>query len=76
MAQAHENVLIGQVALVSKLGLRLPMRLCMQNGGKLSKAKRGEFGELSDAEIAAIEAAIAAVAADPGAGRIIHPTMS
>ena len=42
----------------------LLVRLCMQNGGKLSKAKRGEFNEISDAEIAAIETAIQTVIAE------------
>jgi len=36
----------------------LLVRLCMQNGGKLSKTKRSEFKELTDAEVAAIETAI------------------
>ena len=40
------------------------MRLCMQNGGKLSKAKRGEFKEISDAEIASMETAIQEVIAE------------
>ena len=35
------------------------VRLCLQNDGRLSKAKRDQFGELSDAEIAAMEAALA-----------------
>lgn len=39
----------------------LLVRICMQNGGKLSKSKRGEFKELSDAEVAAIETAVQAV---------------
>lgn len=34
------------------------VRLCMQNGGRLSAAKRSQFSELSDTEIAALEAAI------------------
>jgi hypothetical protein len=42
----------------------LLVRLCMQNGGKLSKAKWGEFKELTDDEVAAIERAIQAVMAE------------
>lgn len=34
------------------------VRLCMQNGGRLSATKRRQFAELEDAEIAAMEAAI------------------
>lgn len=34
------------------------VQLCMQNGGRLSAAKRPQFSELDDAEIAAMEAAI------------------
>ncbi len=34
------------------------VRLCMQNGGRLSVAKRQRFSELDDAEIAAMETAI------------------
>ena len=36
----------------------LLVRLCLQNGGQLSKAKRGHFLELTDAEIASMEDAI------------------
>jgi Fic family protein len=39
--------------------LALFIRLCMQNNGRLAKAKRKAFAELTDAEIAAMEAAIA-----------------
>jgi len=35
-------------------------RLCLQNGGKLSKAKRELFSELKDDEIKAMEAAVQA----------------
>jgi Fic/DOC family len=42
----------------------LLVRLCMQNGGKLSKAKRDEFEELNDHEVVAIEAAVQAVMAE------------
>jgi hypothetical protein len=42
----------------------LLVRLCLQNGGKLSKAKRGEFKELADEEVGAIENAIQAVMAE------------
>ena len=34
------------------------VRLCMQNGGRLSAAKRRGFPELEEAEIAAMEAAV------------------
>jgi hypothetical protein len=36
------------------------VRLCMQNHGRLSKAKRAEFAELSDEEIDKLEAAVQA----------------
>jgi hypothetical protein len=41
----------------------LLVRLCLQNGGHLSKNKRPDFAELTDDEIAAIEGAIAEVVA-------------
>jgi hypothetical protein len=34
------------------------VRLCMQNGGRLSAGKRSQFSELSDAEIAQLEAQV------------------
>ena len=34
------------------------VRLCMENGGQLSSARRGDFSELDDAEIEAMETAI------------------
>ena len=34
------------------------VRLCMQNGGRLSEAKRDGFSELEDTEISAMEAAV------------------
>jgi hypothetical protein len=40
--------------------------LCLQNGGTLSKAKRGEFKELSDDEVDAIQAAIQGGMAERG----------
>ncbi len=44
----------------------LLIRLCVQNGGRLSARKRPRFRELSDGEVAAIESAIErAFAADP-----------
>jgi hypothetical protein len=46
----------------------LLVKLCRQNGGVLSKAKRGEFPELTEAEIAAIETAIRAIIAENTAG--------
>jgi len=36
----------------------LLVRMCLQNGGKLSQNKRGQFAELTDQEIAAMEAAL------------------
>lgn len=36
----------------------LLIRLLLQNGGKLSNSKRGQFDELTDAEIAAMEQAV------------------
>ncbi len=39
----------------------LLVRLCMQNSGRLSAAKRGLFTELTDGEITTIEAAVQAV---------------
>lgn len=49
--------------------LSLFVRLCLQNGGRLSAAKRGQFAELSEAEIAAMEAAVRAVQAEAGTTR-------
>jgi hypothetical protein len=34
------------------------IRLCLQNGGNLSKAKRGQFAELTDDEIQQLESAV------------------
>ena len=34
------------------------VRLCMQNGGRLSAAKRSQFSELTDAEIGVLEAVV------------------
>jgi hypothetical protein len=43
------------------------VRLCLQNGGRLSKAKQREFKEITDTELAALESAVQAVmAARPG----------
>ena len=33
-------------------------RLCLQNGGRLSQAKRAQFAELTEDEVARIEAAV------------------
>ena len=42
------------------------VRLCMQNGGRLSATRRRLFAELDDVEVAAMQAAIeAALAAAP-----------
>lgn len=45
------------------------VRLCMQNGGRLSAAKRGQFPELTDSEIAQLEGQVqtAMAAESPGA---------
>lgn len=40
--------------------LHLFFKICLQNAGKLSKAKRADFAELTDAEVAALENAITA----------------
>jgi hypothetical protein len=40
----------------------LLVRMILQNGGSLSKARRPKFAELTDAEISTIEAAISASA--------------
>jgi hypothetical protein len=37
------------------------VRLCLQNGGRLAKGKRGEFKEISDTEVTAMEAEIQGV---------------
>lgn len=45
------------------------VRLCLQHNGRLSKAKRDSFAELSDAEVARLEAAVQrAIREDPAAG--------
>ncbi len=36
------------------------VRLCLQNGGRLSARKRGQFSERSDEEVSAMEAAVRA----------------
>jgi hypothetical protein len=49
------------------------VRLCFQNGGRLAKARRASFAELSDVEVAAMEAAVqAALAAEPEALEATH----
>ena len=40
------------------------VRLCLQNGGRLSRAKRAEFKELTDTELASLHAAIRDVMAE------------
>lgn len=45
----------------------LLIRLMLQNGGRLSKAKRGQFEELNDDEIAGMERAVQAAMADANA---------
>lgn len=44
----------------------LLIRLMLQNGGRLSAAKRGQFAELADDEVRAMEAAVQAAMADGG----------
>jgi Fic family protein len=46
------------------------VRLCMQNGGRLSTAKRSQFAELTDAEIGRLEAVVQQAIAIEKAG---HP---
>jgi hypothetical protein len=46
----------------------LLVRLCLQNGGCLSKAKRGLFPEITDAEIVAIQDAIVAMMSEQVGG--------
>lgn len=45
------------------------VRLCMQNNGRLSKAKRDSFAELTDAEVTELEAAVQRVIRDEPTGR-------
>lgn len=45
------------------------VRLCMQNGGRLSTAKRSQFSELSDAEIEQLETQVQQAMAVGTAGR-------
>jgi Fic/DOC family len=44
------------------------VRLCLQNGGRLSKAKRAEFKELTDTELASLQFAIQDVMAESTIG--------
>jgi len=55
-----DRALAGVRALIDMPDRRasLLVRLCMQNGGRLSAAKRPQFAEISDAELARIEAAV------------------
>jgi hypothetical protein len=43
------------------LGPLCPLRLLLQNGGRLSHAKRGQFAELTGDEIGQIEQGVSAV---------------
>lgn len=45
----------------------LLVRLCMQNGGRLSAVKRSQFSEITEAEIAAMEAAVQTAIAEVSA---------
>lgn len=47
------------------------VRLCMQNGGRLSATKRAQFQELTDAEVAQLETQVQQAIAAEEAG---HPT--
>jgi len=50
--------------------LSLLVRLCKQNNGRLSAAKRGLFAELADQEVAAVESAVqAAIRTETSRGR-------
>ncbi|MCB1884951.1 MAG: Fic family protein [Geminicoccaceae bacterium] len=42
------------------------IQFCLQNGGRLSKAKRGAFSELTDAEVADLEEVVRAASAGTG----------
>ncbi len=44
----------------------MPVRLIMQNKGKLAKGRRAAFAELTDAEILAIEDAVRSASSDEG----------
>ena len=44
----------------------LLIRLMLQNGGRLSKSKRGQFDELTEAEIAKMEQAVQRALAEAG----------
>ena len=48
----------GQVVDMPDVRLRLLIKLLHQNHGRLSKAKRGEYAELTDQEIDRIEATV------------------
>jgi Fic family protein len=48
----------------------LLVRLCMQNGGRLSADKRGLFAELTDYEIAALEGTVQAAMRTEGRGNL------
>ena len=45
--------------------LALFLRICLQNNGQLSKARRSLFAEITDAELAQLEAAIQGAMAPP-----------
>ena len=44
------------------------VRLCMQNGGRLSATKRRLFAELNDVEVAVMQASVGEALADPVSG--------
>ena len=48
----------GEIVDMPDRRVALFVRLCMQNGGRLSVTKRHLFAELDDVEVAAMQAAI------------------
>jgi hypothetical protein len=58
--ERYDEAIAAVNRVVDMPGLRasLLVRLILQNHGRLSKSKRGQFSELTDDEIAGIEAAI------------------
>lgn len=70
-----DNAMLGVREIVDMPDRRasLFVRLCMQNGGRLSDTKRPLFAELADAEVARLEAAVQqAIAAESG-NALAHP---
>lgn len=51
----------------------LLVKICLQNGGRLSKAKREDFAELTDDEITRITEAFEAILAQAGSEQVVFP---